>query len=94
MILVDTSVWIELLNGRLTNTLAPEDLLRFVTCGPITQEVLQGLRQGPFMDGIRQAFLAIPHLCDPVRRDTFLEAAEIIDTDAETGTPYDVPRTV
>ena len=77
MILVDTSVWVELLNGRLKKRLVPEVLLRFVTCGPITQEVIQGLRPGAFTDGIRQAFLAIPHLCDPLRRDTFLEAAEI-----------------
>ena len=77
MILVDTSVWAELLNGRLKNRLAPEDLLQFVTCGPITQEVLQGLRQEAFTDGIRQAFLAIPRLCDPIHLDTFLEAAEI-----------------
>jgi predicted nucleic acid-binding protein len=77
VILVDTSVWIELLNGELKNRLAAEHLLRFVTCGPITQEVLQGLRQEAFTDGIRQAFLAIPHLCDPIHLNTFLEAAEI-----------------
>ena len=77
MILVDTSVWIELLNGKLNNRLASEDLLRFVTCGPIAQEVLQGLRLDADTDGIRQAFLAIPRLCDPIRLDTFLEAAEI-----------------
>ena len=77
MILVDTSVWIELLNGKLNKRLVSEDLLRFVTCGPITQEVLQGLRLDAYTDGIRQAFLAIPCLCDPIRLDTFLEAAEI-----------------
>ncbi|MBZ5620228.1 MAG: hypothetical protein LAQ69_16100, partial [Acidobacteriia bacterium] len=66
MILVDTSVWIELLAGRRGTTLSEEDLLRFVTCGPIVQEVLQGLRPGLESDALRQAFLAIPVLSDPV----------------------------
>ena len=76
MILVDTSVWIELLNGRLKTRVVEEDLLRFVTCGPIAQEVLQGLRQRTGADEFREAFLAIPRLCDPLRWDTFMEAAE------------------
>jgi len=77
VILVDTSVWIQLLNEKVKKPLAPKDLLRLVTCGPITQEVLQGIRQEEFAGRIREAFLAIPHLCNPTRLDTFLEAAEI-----------------
>ena len=33
MILVDTSVWIELLNGKLGTGVSEEQLLNFVTCG-------------------------------------------------------------
>lgn len=77
MILVDTSVWIELLAGRRGTTLSEEDLLRFVTCGPIVQEVLQGLRPGLESDALRQAFLAIPVLSDPVPLGLFLSAADI-----------------
>ncbi len=77
MILVDTSIWVELLNGRLNARAVNGDLMRFVTCGPIAQEVLQGVRQGPAAEGFRDAFMAIPRLCDPLRRDTFMEAAEI-----------------
>ena len=77
MILVDTSVWIELLNGKLKTQVVEEDLLRFVTCGPIAQEVLQGSRQGAMADGFRDAFLAIPRLGDPLRWDTFMGASEI-----------------
>jgi predicted nucleic acid-binding protein len=37
MILVDTSVWIELLNGRLGSRVSEEELLNFATCGPVVR---------------------------------------------------------
>ena len=77
MILVDTSVWIELINGRLSRTLAADRVLEFVTCGPIVQEVLQGLRHVPAGDSFREGFLGIPCLSDPSPRGLFLQAAEI-----------------
>lgn len=77
MILVDTSVWIELLNQRLARAVVPDDLVQFVICGPVVQEVLQGLRQGPASDAFREALLALPRLSDPLPLSLFLEAAEI-----------------
>jgi predicted nucleic acid-binding protein len=78
MILADTSIWIELLNGQLAKKIAVDDvLLRVATCGPIVQEVIQGLRAGPQRDSFRVAFLSIPRLSDPLPLDTFLAAAEI-----------------
>ena len=77
MILVDTSIWIELLNRGRGAKVSPDDLLRFATCGPIVQEVLQGLRQSAVADAFREAFLALPRLSDPLPLDTFLEAAQI-----------------
>lgn len=77
MILVDTSIWIELLNGRLGERLRPDDLLLFVTCGPVIQEVLQGLRGGTSSAALREAFLALPRLSDPLPVETFLSASEI-----------------
>jgi predicted nucleic acid-binding protein len=76
MILVDTSVWIDLLSksGR---TVREADLLRFATCGPIVQEVLQGLRPGLHSDAFRAAFLAIPVLGDPIPLHIFVTAADI-----------------
>jgi len=85
VILVDTSVLIELLNGRLKTRVVEEHLLRFVTCGPIAQEILQGSLQGAFADGFREAFLAISRLCDPLRWDTFMEAAEIYRQGRKSG---------
>ena len=40
------------------------------------QEVLQGQRDGPESDAVRQAILTMPILSDPLTLDTFLEAAE------------------
>ena len=77
MILVDTSVWIELLNGRLGSRVSEEDLHNFATCGPVVQEVLQGLRDLPGAPAFREAFLAQPVLGDPLGVDTFQAAAEI-----------------
>jgi predicted nucleic acid-binding protein len=77
MILVDTSIWIELLAGKPRYVIREEDLLRFVTCGPVVQEVLQGLRPGLQSDAFRKAFLAIPVLSDPVPLALFVSAAEI-----------------
>ncbi len=53
------------------------NLLRFVTCGPIVQEVLQGLRPGAQSDAFRAAFLAIPVLSDPMPLKLFISASEI-----------------
>ena len=77
MILVDTSVWIEILNGRLGSSIETDSLFRFVTCPPVVQEVLQGLRRGAGSDAFREAFLALPCLGDPLPLTTFLAAAEI-----------------
>jgi predicted nucleic acid-binding protein len=77
MILVDTSVWIHLLAGAAGSALREQDLFRFVTCGPIVQEVLQGLRPGPRSDAFREAFLAIPVVGDPIPLDVYISAADI-----------------
>jgi len=77
MILVDTSIWIELLAGKPRYVIREEDLLRFVTCDPVVQEVLQGLRPGLQSDAFRTAFLAIPVIGDPVPLGLFVAAAEI-----------------
>ena len=77
MILVDTSVWIELLNGKLGVRISEEQLLNFATCGPVAQEVLQGLRISPGGEAFREMFLSLPFLSDPLPLDLFLSALEI-----------------
>ena len=75
MVLVDTSVWIELFAGRATAS--REDFLTMATCGPVIQEVLQGLRPGRQAQQIRWQLLGLPRLGDPVAVDLFLEAADL-----------------
>jgi predicted nucleic acid-binding protein len=77
MILVDTSIWIELLNARLGSRVPEGELVDFGTCGPVIQEVLQGMRNDPASAAFRDAFLALPVLGDPLSRELFLWAAEI-----------------
>ncbi|MGO9259479.1 MAG: PIN domain-containing protein [Bryobacteraceae bacterium] len=74
---MDTSIWIDLLTRKPRYAIQEEELFRFTTCGPIVQEVFQGLRPGPESDAFRAVFLAIPVLCDPIPLSLFLSAAEI-----------------
>ena len=76
MILLDTSVWIELLAGRL-RPVSETDLTRLMTCPPVVQEVLQGLKPGAASEEFRESFLAIPMLSSPVSLDLYLAAADI-----------------
>ena len=77
MILVDTSIWIELLSAHPRREIPEKDILRFATCGPIAQEVLQGLRPHPQSEAFREVFLALPVLSDPIPLSLFLAAGDI-----------------
>lgn len=75
MILADTSIWVEMINGRLRPT--ETEILRLATCGPVLQEVVQGLRQSKGSEELRDGLLALPHVCDPVPRRIYLAAADL-----------------
>jgi len=77
MILVDTSIWIELLNGRRRAALQEDDLPNLATCAPVLQEVFQGLKPGSASDEFRRDFLALPMLSAPIPLELFLAAADI-----------------
>ena len=76
MILVDSSVWIEFLCGRMQQ-LQAGDFHQFATCGPILQEVLQGLRVGAASAKFEERIRSLPCLSDPLSVGLFLQAAEI-----------------
>jgi predicted nucleic acid-binding protein len=75
MILVDTSVWIGILKGN--RRVKAAEFENYLTCGPVIQEVFQGLKPVPEAAAFRAAFLQIPRLSDPVPAEVYLEAAEI-----------------
>lgn len=74
MILADTSIWIDVLGGL---SLTDEEWLSLVVCGPVLQEVLQGLRPGPAAGIFRDRLLNLQIVSDPVPLNLFLAAAEI-----------------
>jgi predicted nucleic acid-binding protein len=76
MILLDTSAWIEILNRPQPPQSLP-DLDAVATCGPVLQEVLQGVRDVPQAAEIRLRLLALPLVGDPLPVHTFCEAADV-----------------
>lgn len=74
MTLVDTSGWIEIARGRLDPPPRARELLGFATCGPVLQELLQGLDEG---SAFVEDFLSLPGLSDPMPLRLFRAAAAI-----------------
>ena len=77
MLLVDTSVWIDLLSKKPRQLPKEKDLVQFVTCGPVLQEVLQGLRAHELAGPFQNSFLALPRVSLPVTVDLYLHAADL-----------------
>ena len=77
MILVDTSVWIDLLGNTPKHRVSREGLLELATCSPVIQEVLQGVKDDLAHQKLKEAMLALPRFGDPLSLDLFLEAHEI-----------------
>jgi len=78
MILVDTSVWIEVFRARrplvLTSLVEFDDV---VTCLPVVQEVLQGFRDDGAFAVAREAMLSLPIVEAPLGEQTVLEAVAL-----------------
>jgi predicted nucleic acid-binding protein len=78
VILVDTSVWIEIFRARSPLDLeAVVDFDAVVTCLPVIQEVLQGFRDEGAYRGAREAMLALPIVESPFGENVFLEAVDL-----------------
>ena len=78
MILIDTSVWIEVF--RKQRPLDLEALVAFdevVVCPPIIQEILQGIRDEASYRVAHDALLSMPILESPMGDELFVEAAQL-----------------
>jgi predicted nucleic acid-binding protein len=78
VVLVDTSVWIEVF--RKSSAVALETLVEFdeiVTCPPVIQEVLQGFDSEPAFLRARESMLAMPIVESPVGVDVYAEAVDL-----------------
>jgi predicted nucleic acid-binding protein len=86
VILIDTSIWIEVF--RRQNPLDLESLVPFdeiVVCLPVVQEILQGLRDETSYRVARNALLSMPTLESPMDEGVFLEAAQLFRSARRAG---------
>lgn len=78
MVLVDTSVWIEVFRKPARVDLdAQVTFDDIVTCLPVIQEVLQGFRDEVAFARARQSMQAMTALESPLRLEVFLQAADL-----------------
>jgi hypothetical protein len=78
MLLVDTSVWIEVF--RKPSRLRFDQVIDFddvVTCLPVVQEVLLGFRDERAFQTAREAMYALPMVASPVTQPVFDQAIEL-----------------
>lgn len=78
MILVDTSVWIELIRkGSRIRPGASFDVDEAATCLPVVQEVLQGIRDEGLFRHAREAMLALPIVESPMSLEVYQRGIEL-----------------
>lgn len=86
MILVDTSIWIEVMRRqRPLDLQSVLDLDDVVTCPPVVQEVLQGIRDPDAFRCARDSLLAFPVVEAPMSIEVWLEAAQAYRTARSAG---------
>jgi predicted nucleic acid-binding protein len=78
VVLVDTSVWIEVMRRDHALALESEvDLDDVVTCLPVVQEVLQGIDREDYFRVAREAMWALPMVESPLGEDVVSDAVEL-----------------
>lgn len=86
MVLVDSSVWIEVFRKPAGVRLeAVVDMDEVVTCLPVLQEVLQGFRDPRAFSLAREALLAFPTVESPLRAEVVLQAVDLYRSARRTG---------
>jgi predicted nucleic acid-binding protein len=77
MILIDSSIWIDLLGLSRKDQLSQERLLEVATCPPVIQEVLQGIKNDLAYQRVKESMLALPRFGDPADMDLHLAASDL-----------------
>lgn len=86
MLLVDTSVWIEVFRRGTTFQLeSVADLEEVVTCLPVIQEVLQGFRDERVFQLARESLYALPIVESPLESAVFDEAIDLYRRGRQAG---------
>ena len=77
MILVDSSIWIELFNSNLFAKIDLNRLSQLATCPPVIQEVLQGIKNEKAYSPIKEGLCALPCLGNPLTLNEYLLASDL-----------------
>lgn len=86
MILLDTSLWIEVFRARRPLDIeAVVDFDDVATCLPVLQEVLQGFRDEGAYRRARESMLALPIVASPLAEDVFVEAVSLYRSARRSG---------
>ena len=86
MILIDTSVWVEVFKAKTRLQLEDHlDLDEVVTCLPVVQEVLQGFRDEGAYRKAHSAMFAFPVIESPLGRPIFEDAVRLHRTARRAG---------
>ena len=85
MLLVDTSVWIEVFRKPSRLRFSAADLEEIVTCLPVVQEVLQGFRDDHAYRKAREALLSFPIVEAPLRTEIYEEAVGLFRSARRAG---------
>jgi predicted nucleic acid-binding protein len=86
VVLVDTSVWVEVFRrGTSFQLESVADLEEVVTCLPVIQEVLQGFRDERAFQLARESMYALPLVESPLERAVFDEAIDLYRRGRQAG---------
>jgi predicted nucleic acid-binding protein len=85
LVLVDTSVWVQIFGPKTKYKLDYENIKRVATCPPIIQEILQGIKQDQHFTRVYDGLLALPRFGSPTEMDDYLLAADIYRTGRSKG---------
>jgi predicted nucleic acid-binding protein len=77
VILVDTSIWIDLFSAKPHFSVSTDKFPFFATCPPVVQEVLQGIRGKDAYTNISLGLRALNIFADPVPLQVYIDAANI-----------------
>lgn len=85
MILVDTSIWIDVFNRKSATSIPIHYYPMLCTCGPIVQEVLQGIANSHEHQIVKDGLLSLSVIADPLPMDVFVDASELFASGRKRG---------
>lgn len=86
MVLIDTSVWIEVFRREPRIAIDDvADLDEVVTCLPVVQEVLQGFADERAFRVARDSILSLPIVASPLEQEVFAAAVDLFRSGRRAG---------